>query len=414
MSIFKPDGAELLAKTSTFIGRFCAFPDEHCLNAVTLWAAHAHIVQHFHTTPRLALLSPEPASGKTRVLEVLHLLVPEPMFSLAASPAAVFRTLSETQITLLFDEVDTIWSTKGRDDNNEDLRGLLNAGYKRGARIPRCVGPKHEIQHFPVFCAAALAGLGELPDTVMSRSIIVRMRRRGPGEIVEPFRTRQHEPQGHAIRDRLSLWAGEIGREVGEAWPELPEGIVDRPAEVWEPLVAIADAAGGEWPELARKACIELCKVAEDRRASLGIRLLADLRIIFGDQDAMHTETIIEGLVAGAGLEPDAPWSELRGKPIGVRGLASMLKPYGIHSKKVKVDGRSLQGYRREDLWDAWGRYLSPVSGEVEPVEPPAPGKASAVPEVPQVPESRTPERASVPEVPEVPDARLPEREFIL
>ncbi len=117
-------GYELLNELRTFISRFCVFPDEHCLIAVSLWAVHTHMLDHFYTTPRLALLSPDPGSGKTRVLEVLDMLVRESMFSLNASPAAIFRCLDQDQITLLFDEVDAIWSGRGRDDNHEDLRSL--------------------------------------------------------------------------------------------------------------------------------------------------------------------------------------------------------------------------------------------------------------------------------------------------
>lgn len=424
------DGAAILDETRAFIRQFVVFPDEHCLVAVTLWAAHTHLVENFHTTPRLALLSPEPSSGKTRVLEVLHLLVPEAMFSLSASPAAVFRSLQQRQVTLLFDEVDAIWSKRGRDDNHEDLRAMLNAGYRRGATIPRCVGPKHDVCDFQVYCAVALAGLGELPDTIMSRSIIIKMRRRAPGEDVEPFRTRQHEALGHAIRKRLAIFAKAIGPSIADAWPELPSGIVDRPAECWEPLLAVADAAGGDWPDKVRAACVELCKVAQDRRVSLGIRLLQDLRIIFGDSIALHTATILARLCDGTqhGLDGDAPWAELHGRPLGVRGLASMLKKYGATSTKVKVEGLALQGYRRDDLWDAWVRYLpvSHVPAQAEPVEPmeltavnqPVKGSVSgsggsetrihpeplenlhvtdfagAVPRVPEVPVPRTPRSA--------------------
>jgi hypothetical protein len=317
------------------------------------------------------------------------------MFSLNASPAAIFRTLAERQITLLFDEVDSIWSKRGRDDNHEDLRALLNAGYKTGASIPRCVGPKHEVVQFSVHSAVALAGLGDLPDTIMSRAIVIRMRRRRPDEHVEPFRSRKHEPEGHVLRERLAAWSESVGFDAGEAWPELPPGIVDRPAEVWEPLIAVADAAGGDWPAQAREACIELCKVAEDRRASLGIRLLSDLRIIFGDEDALHSGTLIERLVAGDELEADAPWGDLRGKPFTVRGLASMLKPYGAHSMKVWADGRSLQGYRREHLYDAWCRYLPPVSVQVEGVEGISSNADKTLPDLPDLPETRTAESAS-------------------
>lgn len=391
-------GAELLEDVRDFIRRFCVFQDEHALTAITLWAAHAHMVEHFHTTPRLALLSPEPGSGKTRVLEVLDLLVPGSMFCLSASPAAIFRTLANGQVTLLLDECDAIFSKRGKDDTNEDLRALLNSGYKRGATIPRCVGPKHEVQNFGVFCATALAGLGDLPYTVMSRSVIVRMRRRAPNETVDSFRSREHEPIGHAIRDRLTEWGQLVGSEAGNAWPVLPAGIVDRPSEIWEPLIAVADAAGGQWPELSRAACVSLCRVAEDQKVSLGIRLLSDLRTIFGERDALHTETILARLCGeGDELGADAPWGDLHGKPLGVRALATMLKRYGVSPKKVTISGKSLQGYRRENLWDAWTRYLH---------------SSPAQPELPELAESQPQEQqAAVPGVPEVPQFRKEERD---
>ena len=371
----EPHGWEILDDVREFIRRFCVFPDDHALNAVTLWAVHTHMIQHFHTTPRLLLSSPEPGSGKTRVLEVLNLLVPYPMFSLSASPAAVFRTLKDQQITLLFDEVDAIWSRKGKDDNHEDLRALLNAGYKCGATIPRCVGPKHEVQHFPVYTAVALAGIGDLPDTIMSRAIIVRMRRRGPADRVSPFRSRMHDCEGHQLRDELSCWAAKVGEKVGEAWPVLPENIIDRPAEIWEPLIAVADAAGGSWPTVARDACVALCEVAQDRDASLGIRLLRDLRTIFAAADRMHTKAILEKLISGeqAGLDADSPWADLRAGSIDERRLATMLKPYGVKSQKFRLQQDNLRGYLRADLHDAWERYLPSVPATVEPPEPPEP-----------------------------------------
>jgi hypothetical protein len=386
----------LLNELKDFISRFCVFPNSRCLTAVTLWAVHAHVIEHFHTTPRLALLSPDPGSGKTRVLEVLDMLVPQSMFSLNASPAAIFRLLDQEQITLLFDEVDAIWSGRGRDDNHEDLRSLLNAGYKRGAVIPRCVGGNHEVKRFKVYCAVALAGIGELPDTIMSRSIIIKMRRRAPHERCEPLRLRIEEAIGHALRDRIAEWADELGDDIVAEWPAMPEGIIDRNAEIWEPLLAVADAVGGSWPKLAREACVALCKAAEDRRVSLGIRLLGDLRKIFGESTAMTSKSILEELSnEDSPLDDDAPWANLRGNPIDSRKLATLLKPYGIRSCKVKIEGKSLQGYRREDLWDSWQRYLPTVESEnAEPTEPsvsPSPENNMSVPEVPGVPVEREP-----------------------
>lgn len=379
---------ELLADVKTFIRRFCAFPDEHAVTAITLWAAHTHMIEHFHTTPRLALLSPEPESGKTRVLEVLSLLVPECMLSISPSPATIFRKLANVQVTLLIDECDTIFTKRGKDDTNEDLRALLNSGYRRSARIPRCVGPRHEVVDFNVFCAVALAGLGELPDTILSRSIIVRMRRRSPDETIESFRMREHEACGYQLRDRLAEWSAEIGASVGAMWPALPSEIVDRSAEAWEPLISIADAAGGPWPKAAREAAVHFAKLTKSRRASLGTRLLSDLRLIFNDAEALHTETILYRLCNGDayGLDADAPWADLHGRPITDRGLASLLKGYGVAPVKVKADGRSLQGYRREHLWDAWKRYVptrSTNGAQAEPAEPAEPTMGNATSEAP-------------------------------
>jgi hypothetical protein len=361
-------GAELLDDLRTFVGRFVAAPLPEALDAIVLWAAHAHMSGFFYTSPRLALLSPEPGSGKTRVLEVLYPVVARPMFSFSASPAAIFRKLAQEDHTLLFDEVDTIFTRKGKDDGNEDLRALLNAGYRRGATIPRCVGPRHEVQEFGVFAPVALAGLGDLPDTIMTRSVIVRMRRRAPSERIEQFRMRIHEPQGAELRDRLAAWAEVVGPQVGEAWPELPAGVVDRDAEIWEPLLAVADAAGGHWPATARGACVELLKVASDREVSLGVRLLGDLRTVFGTADALATSDILEAL----NELDEAPWGDLYGKKLEPRTLARMLKRYGVTSTTVKIGGKALRGYRRESLWDTWERYLAPASGDAQPPQPPS------------------------------------------
>lgn len=400
-------GHVLLDEVADVLSRYIAFPSPAALTAVTLWVAHSHAVDAFESSPRLALLSPEPGSGKTRTLEVLELLVARPLLWLGASTAATFRTIEADKPTLLLDEVDAIFGRQ-KDDENGDLRALLNSGHRRGATIPRCVGKSQEVRRFEVYAAVALAGLGDLPDTLMSRSVIVRMRRRAPGERIEPFRRRLAQPELSKLHDRLVDWIATVRDNLADAWPTLPEGITDRPADCWEPLLAIADAAGSDWPARTRVACVELCKVAESREASLGIRLLGDLREVFGDEDRLATETALARL---RDLD-EAPWSDLRGRPLDARGLARRLTTYGVRSTKVKVDGKALQGYRREDLYDSWQRYL-PSPQSPEPPEPPEPCWSDSAAEVPfaeQVPEPGEqvePDSplltCSVPEVPEVP-----------
>lgn len=407
------DGAVLLDDVSSFVRRFVAAPNDWAIPTIALWAAHAHALDCFDSTPRLALLSPEPGSGKTRTLEVLDLLVPRPMHALNSSAAPIFRSIDTARPTLLFDEVDALWG-RGKDDNAEDLRALLNAGHRRGASIPRCVGPSHAVQHFPVFAATALAGLGDLPDTLMSRSIPIRMRRRAPGEHVEPFRHRVVAPQGHLLRGRLKAWTESVFDQLDNAWPEMPDGITDRPADTWEALLAIADAAGGHWPTTARAACVAACKVVASRDASLGVRLLADLRAVFGDDDRLSTDTILDRLHA---LD-EAPWSELRGKALDARGLARRLNQYDVKSTKVKIGDASLRGYRREDLWDAWTRYLPSAPQEAEPTEPPEPSRSKAMSTVPltlTVPEPANEAEPHAPlltsDVPQVPQVPHPQEE---
>lgn len=356
----RPGATELLDDVFDFIGQFVAFPSSAAMTAVVLWTAHSHAVNAFDSTPRLALLSPEPGSGKTRVLEVLELLVPRPMHVLSASVAAIFRSIEAKQPTLLFDEVDSIFGRHGKGDDAEDLRGLLNAGHRSGATVPRCVGANHDVRMFPVFAPVALAGLGDLPDTLMTRSVVVRMRRRRADETVRPFRRRLAEPQGFGLRDRLSAWMSSIENDLAGAWPDMPNGITDRPADVWEALLAVADAAGGDWPTRARDACVELCKVSVSREASLGIRLLTDLRAIFAGEAMLFTSTILERLHA---LE-EAPWSDLRGKPLDARGLAHRLGQYEVESGTVRVGEATAKGYKAEDLFDVWQRYTLPPDPE--------------------------------------------------
>jgi hypothetical protein len=353
-----PPGAVLLDDVRAFLGRFVAYPSADAHVAHVLWIAHAHLMDAWDSTPRIAFLSPEPGSGKTRALEVTELLVPRPVESINCSPAYLFRRISaeEGPPTLLYDEIDTVFGPKAKD--NEETRGVLNAGHRRGAVAGRCVvrGKVIETEELPAYCAVALAGLGDLPDTILSRSVIVRMRKRAPGEVVEPFRRRLELGAGALLRERLEKWADRIRSQVTGVYPVMPPGVEDRDADVWEPLLAVADAAGGDWPERARVASVALVAASKTGTPSLGVLLLADTRNVFGDREAMSTDELLKALHA---LD-ESPWSDLRGKPLDPRGLANRLRKYEVRSKSIRVGDATPKGYTREDLYDAWGRYLGP------------------------------------------------------
>lgn len=351
-------GDQILDDVEDFLARFIVHPSTNALVAHVLWIAHAHRMEAWESTPRIAFLSPEPGSGKSRALEVSELLVPRPVHAVNVTPAYLFRKVSDEAgpPTILFDEIDTVFGQRAKD--NEDTRGLLNAGHRKGAVAGRCVVRGKEVftEELPAYCAVAMAGLDDLPDTLMSRSVIVRMRRRAPSESVEPFRHRLHAPEGHEIRNAIADWAATI---TTGTWPEMPAGIADRDADVWEALLAVADAAGGEWPERARVAAVAL--VADTRAAppSLGVRLLADLRAVFGDSEGMSTEEILSALNA---LE-DAPWGDLRGKPLDARGLARRLAKYDVKPRVLRIGDHTPRGYSRSDLMDPWSRYVAVPEG---------------------------------------------------
>ncbi|MDX3429497.1 DUF3631 domain-containing protein [Streptomyces sp. ME01-18a] len=360
------DGAALLEEVEAFHRRFNVFPREAAYVAVALWDAHAHLLDAFDSTPRLAFLSPEPGSGKSRALEVVETLVPRPMLAVNARAAALFRSVSDPagRPTILFDEIDTVFGPKAGD--NEELRGFLNAGHRRSGVTYRCIGDggNQTVVEFPSYTAVAVAGLGYLPDTITTRSVIIRMRRRARNEAAEPFRARLHEAEGHALRDRLAQWADQVREDISGRWPEMPEGVTDRPADVWEPLLSVADAAGGDWPERARTACMELVNAARaDDKGSLGIRLLTDLRDhVMAGIDRMPTVAILDRLCA---LD-EAPWADMSGRPLDSRGLSKMLGEYmtedntPVKARNIKSAGAVLKGYYAADLHDAWQRYCPP------------------------------------------------------
>ncbi|WP_367134733.1 DUF3631 domain-containing protein [Saccharothrix sp. HUAS TT1] len=357
------DGARVLDDVREFLARFSAFPHEHCAPMLALWYAHTWAVEHFYVTPRLVLSSAEPGSGKTRVLEVGQYLVKSPEMTFSASPAALFRMVSYAPITILFDEVDAIFAKNG--SGNEDLRALLNAGYKRSATVARCKGDANNmvVERFAVYAPAALAGIaGGMPATITTRAITVNLRRRRRDEQVEAFRERLVAIESAPIREALAEWMAGVGEEVGAATPVMPEGVTDRPAEIWEPLLAIADAAGGHWPDTARAACRYFVEEATKVPVSDGIRLLADLRTLFSERrtDRMSTAEILLALHA---LD-ESPWSDFHGKPLNAHGLAAELRTYGVRVKTFKHNGASAKGYTvtgENGLADAWSRYLPAV-----------------------------------------------------
>lgn len=380
------DAAALLDGVAAFLRSYVAFPSSHAAVAVTLWAAHTHVAAALDSTPRLALLSPEKQCGKSRVLELLELLCAGAETLSDASPAYLYRRIDAGTVTILLDEADAIWKRGKADETAEALRSIVNAGHRKSATVGRVEmnGQAAKLTRFKVYAPAAIAGIGNLPDTIMDRAVVVRMRRRAPDEPVRDYRERVTRPEGVALREKLATWAADAAKGVGDPWPDLPPGVADRAADVWEALVMVADLAGGDWPKLAREACTAFVDGTRDDTETIGTRLLADLRDIFGDAREVSTQDILAALAA----MDEAPWADWYGHPLNPRDLAKLLKPYGIRSRQIPTG--NVKGYRREDLHEAWRSYLALGSetsetsetslashvSQVSDVSPPRPGCA--------------------------------------
>jgi hypothetical protein len=356
-------GWAVLDDVAGFFDRFLALPAPAYLDVLALWALHTHAIEVLSETPRLAVLSAEKQSGKTRVLELMELVAREAWATINMSAAFMFRSIEDKTPTLLVDESDAIFgpTTKG---DHEDLRAIINAGHRRGSAAGRMVGEGAAMKPvlFNVFCPVALAGIGDLPETVIDRSVVLHMRRRLGDEHVEPFEYFDVEPEGRNLGRRLAAWAQRHHDQLEGHRPTMPAGVVDRPADVWRPLVRVADVAGGEWPERARAACLSLRGAGNEMGSSAGVRLLRDIAAVFTKQgvDRITSTALVERLIA----VEESPWGEWgrQRKPITPRWLAERLRPYDIKPAVHRQGDLTFRGYLRDDFTDAWDRYLPPVA----------------------------------------------------
>ncbi|MER5368517.1 DUF3631 domain-containing protein [Streptomyces sp. NPDC002722] len=360
----------LLDDLRTAIGQYVVLPSDEALTAVTLWVAASHIQPGLQHAPRLAVVGPTKGCGKSRLLDVLYETVHQPMMTVNTSPAVVFRVIGKNPPTLLVDEADTIFGPKAGD--KEDLRGLLNAGHQRNRPAWRISGPEHKPTAFPTFAMAALAGIGDLPDTIMDRAIVIRMQKRKPGERITPFRSRYSVPKLHALRDRLADWLVPLRGTVAGSVPEMP--VEDRAADTWEPLVIAADLAGGHWPARARAACLAMTRneVVQDEQTTLKTRLLRDIRRVF-DQEAGKEALRSQDLLAVLIQDAEAPWAEYGTKGLNAYHLANLLRDFGISPANYRFEnGRQAKAYARNQFVDAWARYCPAPAPSVPTAEIPA------------------------------------------
>lgn len=352
------DGAALLHEIVDAVRRFIICDKETAV-ATALWCAFTWVVDHVQVAPLAIITAPEKRCGKTQLLNFIAKLARKPLLASNISPSATFRVMEACHPTLLIDEADTFLK------DNEELRGVINSGHtKQSAYVLRNVGDNHEPTQFSTWGAKAISGIGALSDTLMDRAIILTLRRKLSGETIQRLR---HAETGmfEVLASKLARFANDAGTAIGQARPALPDALNDRAQDNWEPLLAIADYVGGEWPRIARSAAITLSG-AEHESVSLSVELLADIREVFENKRIARISTA--DLINALCNDDEKSWATYnRGQPMKPRQLAKRLGEYGIASKTVRIGYETPRGFDRAQFEDAFTRYLSSPAGTTTP-----------------------------------------------
>lgn len=362
--------AELLAAIEGYLTRYVILTAEQTI-AVALWAMLTYVYDVGDTVPYLVITSAEKRSGKTRLLECLYAVCREPMVTTALTEAVLFRAIQEWQPTLLIDETDTIFKEhkSGPSERQEGLRAILNAGYRKGTTVARCA-PNGDILKFNVYGPKALAGIGNLPETIEDRGLLIRLKRKLSEEEVERFRFRTGHAEGELLRTRCTEWGAGARILLAGCEPDMPAALDDRAQDAYEILVAIADLGGQG--ERARAALVELRSEDSTAKESMGVRLFRDLSEFVDRLKGMEriaTPDLL-ALLYEHGEEPwEEWWHEATGKKASM-ALARIFREYGVRPEQYKDSGVKKRGYRITEVLAAHSRYMGGEVGTSVPLAP--------------------------------------------
>ena len=320
-----------------------------------LWVIRTHMFEIFDCFPYLTITSPTKRCGKTRFAEILELLCARPLMSVNISEAALFRSIASEKPTVIIDEAEAL---RNKDSERAQyLLPILHSGFREGSYVLRCVGRSHDVEKFPVYSPKAILAIGNLPDTLMDRSVVISMRRHLKNEVVARFRRRQASEQSTGTVSAITIWAERHKDEIAKAYlNQNLDFLKDREADIWEPLFAIASIAIPERLEELKQIAIRLSgeKASSDVDDTQGPRLLEDIRTIFRKTKRQTIPTA--ELISMLKNDFDHHW----GDELTAVKLARILRPFGISSRQLWVNESNKHGYHVSDFKSAFERYLLP------------------------------------------------------
>jgi hypothetical protein len=257
-------------------------------------------------------------------------------------------------VSLLVDEADSFLP------DNEELRGILNNGFARDGQAVRVVETRdgHVPVAFSTFAPVALAAIKSIPDTIADRSVPIRLARKAKHEKVTLLRAPGSRAALAQIARKLARWSAD-NRESLDPDPHIPTAMGDREGDISVALLSIADHAGREWGDKARKALLAVfgTRARDEGDTEIGVQLLTDLRAIFLGHSAVKLGS--KDLCDRLAKIEESPWAEWnRGQPITAPRLARLLRPFKVRPTTIRSGNETEKGYHKEAFEDAWKRYL--------------------------------------------------------
>jgi hypothetical protein len=351
-------GHVLLAELAALVDKHVVC-DDHCKTAIALWILLTYLIDSVNIMPLLAITSPEKRCGKSRLLTLLLKLVRRPLPGVSLTAATVYRAIEKWRPTLLVDEADGVLKDSRGHDNLE-LRSVVNSGHTRElAYVPRCEGDSHEVRKFSTWAPKAIALIGRMPDSMFDRSIPIPMKRKTKADAIARI---GETPAGTfaEIQSKIVRFVEDNAAAIGSAVPPLPPGLNDRAEDCWLPMFAIADAAAGVWPDLARKAALALSADTDDSD-TFTTKLLRALKKDFEDQNqnSDHGFQSTQDICTHLNQDKEAPWNSAKYKNgITDELLARRLSPYHVKSEQPTIAGKRQRGFWWKKLKPVFDRYL--------------------------------------------------------
>ena len=356
---FTPNLSDLLQQIKDAYTEHAIISEEQA-DMLTLWTAHTYATSSARYTPYMWITSATPRSGKSRIIEIAKLLVANPKKSDNTSASWLGRFTFGN--TILLDEADK----QMRDaEKREAIMANLNSGYEEEGTYTRVGGAKNDKEEvFQTFSPKMISGIGTkyMTDTLVDRSIMIRMARKYDDQKLPRFRKRVLQPRYAQLREALlKCFSDDATLEyLYDVEPFLPDELNDRQADILEPLFAIADMASPEWGERIRSVAITLC-AEEEEEVSLNVSLLRNISEFM--KSDMHSAEICEQLNENDEWDWNTfnPYKAKTG--ISQKQLGSFLKDFGIHPQNLRINHVQRKGYAfNTHMKDCFERYSTQES----------------------------------------------------